>query len=329
MKKILIICFTFIYLAADGQKPLPIIDMHVHANKADFAGPPPLFYCIKRTYWTAGSPSELTDTSITHDPDCIKELTSPVTDDDVMNKTLAIMKRRNVIAVTSGRLTEKWSNALPGRVIPSFYIRMDGKDPSVDSLRKIFGSGIYKVLGEIGAQYNGIAANDRLLEPFWALAEELNIPVGIHIGPGPYGAPYFTGPEYKASLHSPMQMEDVLKRHPDLRVYIMHAAWPMIDELLALMWTYPQVYVDISGIIVDLPRPAFYNYMRRITEVGFGNRILFGSDGMIWPEIMELAIKTIEEAPGLSSKEKRDILYNNAARFLKLSKEEIAKHHEK
>jgi predicted TIM-barrel fold metal-dependent hydrolase len=37
----------------------------------------------------------------------------------------------------------------------------------------------------------------------------------------------------------------------------------------------------------------------------------------------------IEDAPFLTAAQKRDILYNNAARFLRLSKEEIARHHSK
>jgi predicted TIM-barrel fold metal-dependent hydrolase len=54
---------------------------------------------------------------------------------------------------------------------------------------------------------------------------------------------------------------------------------------------------------------------------------MFGSDQMIWPGIIEPAIKVIEDAPFLTSAQKRDIFYNNAARFLRLSKEEIARHH--
>jgi hypothetical protein len=37
---------------------------------------------------------------------------------------------------------------------------------------------------------------------------------------------------------------------------------------------------------------------------------MFGSDQMVWP----------------GAAQKRDILYNNAARFLRLSKEEMARH---
>ncbi|HMI80008.1 MAG TPA: amidohydrolase family protein, partial [Ferruginibacter sp.] len=221
----------------------------------------------------------------------------------------------------------KWKAAAPDRIISGFYYRSDGKDPSPDSVRKLFKDGRYTVLGEIAAQYNGVGPADPELAPYWALAEEMNIPAGIHIGPGPIGAPYLGWNKYRASLHSPLQLEEVIMRHPRLRVYIMHAAWPMIDELLAMLWTHPQVHVDISGIITDLSRPAFYSYLKKIVEAGFIKRIMFGSDQMIWPQLIEEAIKTIEEADFLTASQKRDIFYNNAARFLNLSKEEIRKHH--
>jgi predicted TIM-barrel fold metal-dependent hydrolase len=39
------------------------------------------------------------------------------------------------------------------------------------------------------------------------------------------------------------------------------------------------------------------------------------------------AVESTEEAPFLNASQKRDILYNNAARFLRLSKEDIARDH--
>jgi predicted TIM-barrel fold metal-dependent hydrolase len=48
---------------------------------------------------------------------------------------------------------------------------------------------------------------------------------------------------------------------------------------------------------------------------------------MVWPGIIEPGIAAIEKAPFLNARQKRDILYNNAARFLRLSPEEIARHH--
>jgi uncharacterized protein len=154
--------------------------------------------------------------------------------------------------------------------------------------------------------------------------EELDIPVGIHIGTGPVGAPYVGFDRYRARLHSPLALEEVLVRHPGLRVYIMHAGWPMIDDLLAVLWTHPQVYVDTGVIAWALPRAEFHRYLQRIVEAGFGKRVLFGSDQMVWPEALQLAIDSIESAGFLTTEQRRDIFFNNAVRFFRLSPERVA-----
>jgi hypothetical protein len=94
----------------------------------------------------------------------------------------------------------------------------------------------------------------------------------------------------------------------------------MIDDLLTLMYAHPQVYVDTGVIIFTQPRPAFYRYLERIFEAGFGQRVMFGTDQMVWPGVIERSVKVIEDAPFLTPEQKRDILYNNAARFLRLEK---------
>jgi len=101
----------------------------------------------------------------------------------------------------------------------------------------------------------------------------------------------------------------------------------MIDDLLAVMWTHPQVYVDVGIISYALPRAGFHAYLGRIVEAGFGQRVMFGSDQMVWPETLETAIQAVESATFLTAPQRRDIFYNNAARFLKLGEQEIARHH--
>jgi predicted TIM-barrel fold metal-dependent hydrolase len=184
--------------------------------------------------------------------------------------------------------------------------------------------GHFAVFGEVTAQYGGLAADDPSLAPYWGLAEELDIPVSIHIGTGPVGAPYIGFDRYRARLHSPLALEEVLLTHRKLRVNIMHAAWPMLDDLLAVLWTHPQVYVDTGAIAWALPRKEFHHYLQRIVEAGFGKRILFGSDQMIWPDVIEMALESIESAKFLTPEQRRDILFNNAARFLRLPPERIA-----
>ena len=101
----------------------------------------------------------------------------------------------------------------------------------------------------------------------------------------------------------------------------------MLDDLLAVMYAHPQVYVDIGVIVYTQQRAVFYRYLRGIMEAGFGQRVMFGSDQMVWPEAISRSISVIDDAPFLNDKQKRNILYNNAARFLRLSEKEIARHH--
>jgi predicted TIM-barrel fold metal-dependent hydrolase len=247
-----------------------------------------------------------------------------------MEETIAVLKRRNVIGVLSGTTerVQEWTQAAPDRFIPGLQFRLGRDRLSPDSLRHLFNNGQVAVFAEVTNQYVGIGPSDSLFEPYLKVAEELDIPVGFHIGTGPPGAPYLSFDRYRAALHSPLTLEDALVRHPKLRVYIMHAGWPMLDDLLAVLWAHPQVYVDVGAIVFGLPRAEFHRYLQRIVEAGFAKRVMFGSDQMVWPGVIEPAIRAIESAPFLSHGQKRDILYNNAARFLRLSAADMAKHHQ-
>ena len=92
----------------------------------------------------------------------------------------------------------------------------------------------------------------------------------------------------------------------------------MLDDLLAVLWTHPQAYVDVGVIVFALPRAEFYRYLKTVVDAGFGSRVMFGSGQMVWPQTIERGIRTIEEAPFLTDQQKRDILHDNAARFLRL-----------
>jgi predicted TIM-barrel fold metal-dependent hydrolase len=174
-------------------------------------------------------------------------------------------------------------------------------------------------LSEITTQYAGIAPDDSRLEPYFALAEELDIPVGIHLGPGPPGTAYFATPRYRVAAGDPLRLEPVLVRHPRLRVYAMHAGWPMGDAMIAMLYAHPQLHVDIGILDYAYPEKDFYSYLRRLIDAGFERRIMFGSDNMVWPDAIPVAIERIEQAPFLSARQKRLILHDNAARFLRIS----------
>ena len=177
-------------------------------------------------------------------------------------------------------------------------------------------------LGEITSQYLGMTPQDPRLEPYLNLAEEFDIPVAIHMGLGPPGAAYqvspadVKSPNFRATAGDPLLLEEVLLRHRRLRVIVMHAGWPMADEMVYLLYQHPQVYVDVAVLQWAIPRAEFYGYLRRLVEAGYGERIMFGSDG--GASALRDGITAILNADFLTEQQKRDILYNNAVRFLRL-----------
>ena len=105
---------------------------------------------------------------------------------------------------------------------------------------------------------------------------------------------------------------------------------PWRRETIALMHMYPQLYMDIGTIWIgaSLDRPGIETWLGEMIANGFGNRIMFGSDQMRWPEAVEMTIEVIQSSKAITDEQRRDIFYNNAARFLRLSAQEIAKHHQ-
>ncbi len=92
----------------------------------------------------------------------------------------------------------------------------------------------------------------------------------------------------------------------------------MIDRMIALLYAHPQVYVDLAVIDYTQPRAEFHQYLRRLVEAGYEKRVMFGSDQMVWPQSIGFAIDAIQSASFLTQEQKRDILHDNAARFLRL-----------
>ncbi len=334
---ILVLPFAPGPVPAQQALPPPVIDMHLHPSAVDFAGPPPLAYCVPLTpYMPPLDPQEpwgVVFLRTFRAPPCPDPIWSPTTDQALIDETVAVLKRRNVIGVLAGPVesVRRWHAAAPDRFIAAADPDESGTPnptSAPEALRPLFESEEFALLAELSYQYAGWAPDDERLEPYWAMAEELDIPVGIHMGEGPPGA---TGlfPEYRARLSSPYGLEDVLARHPRLRLYVMHYGSPMVSEMIAMMAAYPGLYVDIGGMATFYPRPYFYGQLKQFVDAGFGKRVMYGSDSMIWPGVIEAGIAVIEEAPVLTAAQKRDILYDNAARFLRLSEDDIARHHGK
>ena len=195
--------------------------------------------------------------------------------------------------------------------------------PPTTWLREELRTGRIKALGEMAPQLLGISPADARFEPYWALAEEFDLPVAVHMGSGPPNAAYearYKLPESRMALNNPLILEEVLLRHKRLRLLLMHGGWPFLESTVALLHAHSHVYLDLGALQVG-PRPAYYRHLRGLVESGFGGRIVFGSDV---PTAVESGIEAIRTADFLSDQQKADILCLNATRFLRLPSDTCA-----
>jgi len=304
----------------------PIIDVHLHAFHAEDNGPPPAAFCVPVSSMIQhyDPKDQWADVVVkkSKNPDCEDPLWSPETDEELIMQTVEQLERYNVVGVLSGEIDflPQWLEAAPDRFIPSLKFSLPADEMHVDSLEALIKTFDIEVIGEIGNQYHGIAPNDPRMDKYWQLAVKLDIPVAIHLGSGPPGAPYLGFPKYRVKFSNPLQLEEVLNKFPSLRMSVMHYGEPFIDEMIAMMYTYPQLYIDLGGIMWTYPKAYFYEYhLKKLVAAGYGKRIMFGSDSMTWPGLIGRSIDIINEAYFLSLAQKADIFYNNAARFLRLT----------
>ena len=292
-----ILLFGLLSISVFSQERQPIIDMHMHIDA-------PLNL-------PAGAPAPCLPQP------CVRQGHASANSSDNLKKTLEVMDRYNIVKAFLSDLDpselQEWAEAAPDRFIISFFIVDPAKAASPDELRKELEAKRIGGIGEIGSQLVGIAPNDARLEPYFALAEEYDVPVLIHTeGIGP------PIPSFRSAAGRPLLLEDVLVRHPKLRIFIENSGYPYLDEMIALMYQYPQVYGDLSTMTWIIPQSAFYDYLQRLMKAGLGKRLMFGSDQMRWPEMIGKGIEAVQNADFLTDEQKRDILYNNAVRFLHL-----------
>jgi predicted TIM-barrel fold metal-dependent hydrolase len=290
----LVIAYTAQSAGAAPSRP-PIIDMHMHAHEPAFV--------------PGGAPA------LCRPAPCRGEGRATTSSRESLKKTLEMMNRHNIVkAVVSGEpaVVDEWKKAAPDRFLAAPFILEVGH-PSAAALRRDYDAGRYQAMGEIATQLTGVAPNDPALEPYFALAEERDVPVLIHTaGIGPYL------PGFRVTAGHPALLEDVLVRHPKLRIYVENCGYPYLDEMKAMMYQYPQLHCDVSTITWVIPRAAFHDYLRSLVRAGLDKRVMFGSDQMRWPEKIADGIDAIESAEFISEEQKRNILHDNAARFLRL-----------
>ena len=289
---LLLLCATRAF-AYDG----PVIDMHFHA-------------------WPSGEDGG---------PDRPKNQAT-------MAEALAALEEHGIVlAATSGPqdFLTAWAAADNGRLLlgpvfpcidgknPTFFrhncFAAGGNFPDLEWLEAQYDAGTYEIMGELYNQYAGIAFDDPRMEPYYALAQRLGIPVAFHTHSGPPLTAAQCCPDFRLANGNPLLLENVLVKFPRLKVQIMHANPLVYPEVIDLLVQFPKVYVDISAWQMAYTRKKFHRLLQEYADAGLTGRIMFGSDGHDYAK----AFAAYESAEFLSDQQLAGIFCKNAERFLR------------
>ena len=152
--------------------------------------------------------------------------------------------------------------------------------------------------------------NDPKMYPLYAKCIELDIPVNIHCSTNfsAVTSMNFGRPEY---------LDDVMMHFPELKVTASPPGWPWVQELIAVAWRHPNVYIGIVAV-----RPKYLDVDNSGYEMlcKYGNSVL--QDQMIFGTAfpMQPVERAVAEINGLPLKEevRKKWLYGNAAKLLGL-----------
>ena len=197
------------------------------------------------------------------------------------------------------------------------FVGFAGADPhkGMEAVREL--ERAVKELGLIGLNLqcfeHKLQANDKKMYPLYAKCVELDIPVNIHCGLN------FSS-RTPMSFGRPEDLDEVLVDFPELRVCASPPGWPWCEELIAVAWRHPNLWIGLVAV-----RPKYlaspdsgYGALLRYGSTVLRDRIIFGSAYPMMP--VARSVQEIAELP-IPEEVRRQWLFDNAARFLRLDRE--------
>jgi uncharacterized protein len=92
------------------------------------------------------------------------------------------------------------------------------------------------------------------------------------------------------------------------------------DHAVRMMSMYENLYVDLGALLWADPLIQAYaiQFLKLAKTAGVLDRVMFGSDQMVWPGAISKSIEFLNNLDFLSAEEKNMIFYSNAKSFFNL-----------
>ena len=209
-------------------------------------------------------------------------LTEPLSLDAMLARLDAAgIERAFLIAPKSGRLGHPSTYHLPYEIVaeavrahPDRFAGLAGIDPTegMDGVRAL--EHAVKELGFIGAHayphWFELAPDQARWYPFYAKCVELDVPIQIQVGQS-----LIYAPDYRCrSVGQPITLDAVACDFPELKIIGIHIGIPWHDEMIAMAWKHPNVFIGSDAHSPKFWPPSFVNFINTYGQ----DKVIFGTD---------------------------------------------------
>ena len=228
------------------------------------------------------------------------------------------IERAFLIATKTGRLGLPGSWHLPYEMVakavrqyPERFSGLAGLDPTegMRGVREL--ERAVKELGFIGAHFYPhwfeLAPDHARWYPFYAKCVELDVPVQMQVGQ----SLIYTPEQRLRSVGRPISLDPVACDFPELKLVGIHVGIPWADEMIAMAWKHPNVYIGSDAHSPKYWPASFTHYVNTYGQ----DKVIFGTD---WPVLDFERTRSEIEALGLREQAKQKLLRDNALRIYKL-----------
>ncbi len=155
----------------------------------------------------------------------------------------------------------------------------------------------------------GMPANDKRCYPFYAKAQELEIPVFIYANMNLIST-------LPLEIGHPKNIDEIAGFFPDLRIMMTVGGWPWIEDTVGVLIRHDNVYLDTEIIPPQnlAEKNNGYDFLMYNIEHTFPDKYCFASNWAMNGLQIEEAIRQVENLP-FSDSVIEGILYNNAKKF--------------
>ncbi|MGQ0650936.1 MAG: amidohydrolase family protein [Betaproteobacteria bacterium] len=246
---------------------------------------------------------------------------SGVTHDEMLRlMDEAGIERAFLIATRCGRLGLPGSWHLPYELVadavrryPKRLYGLAGLDPTEGMAGVRALERAVKDMGFIGAHFYPhwfeLPPDHARWYPLYAKCVELDVPVQLQVGQ----SLIYTQEQRLRSVGRPIALDPVACDFPELKLIGIHVGTPWADEMIAMAWKHPNVYIGCDAHSPKYWPASFIQYLNTYGQ----DKVIFGTD---YPVLDFKRTRDEIEALELRAEPKKKLLRDNAIRLYKLEK---------